>query len=407
VTDAVYLCTALVVATAAVFKLHALRRDARNSASRFLCLTLVALAAALAVQGSTVHAFVNELVGGNRARLLGNALTVVAALGVQGTLAHLLRDPRAARRTMRRSTVVAVAALALMAVLFTTAPVEGPTRDFAATYGREPLFLAYLLVYLGYLSVALSGVLSLTRRYARHTERVFLRVGLRLMGLGAMCGLLYVGYKATYFLLLLMRHRSFGVESDISTALAAAAALLVTVGATIPAWGPPLARISQRFSQWHAYRRLRPLWGDLSAVAPDIGLTPVTSGLAKLALRDAGIHLYRRVIEIYDGRMALRPYLDKAVADRARLLADDAGLVGTGRDAVVEAARLAAGIDAMKRGTSAVEEDSSVPPSPGGTSLSDEAAWLIQVAHAYRQSPVVHATLRQLAIPTSGGRTAR
>lgn len=142
-------------------------------------------------------------------------------------------------------------------------------------------------------------------------------------------------------------------------------------------------------------------------MAPDIGLTPVTSGLAKLALRDAGIHLYRRVIEIYDGRMALRPYLDKAVADRARLLADDAGLVGTGRDVVVEAARLAAGIDAMKRGTSAVEEDSSVPPSPGGTSLSDEAAWLIQVAHAYRRSPVVHATLRQLATPTSGGRTAR
>jgi hypothetical protein len=239
VTDTVYLCTALVVATAAVFKLHALRRDARNSASRFLCLTLVALAAALAVQGSTLHAFVNELIGGNRARLLGNALTVVAALGVQGTLAHLLRDPRAARRTMRRSTVVAVAALVLMAVLFTTAPVEGPTRDFAATYGREPLFLAYLLVYLGYLSVALFGVLSLTRRYARHTERVFLRVGLRLMGLGAVCGLLYVGYKATYFLLLLVRQRSFGVESDISTALAAAAALLVTVGATIPAWGPP------------------------------------------------------------------------------------------------------------------------------------------------------------------------
>jgi hypothetical protein len=216
-----------------------------------------------------------------------------------------------------------------------------------------------------------------------------------------------VAYKGTYFVLLVLRDRPLGVESVISTALAGTAAILVTVGATIPAWGPPLARFHDRLSQWRAHRRLRPLWADLAAMTPDIALSPVASGLAALGLRDAGIQLYRRVIEIYDGRMALRPYLDSAVAEHTRGLADDAGLVGTDRDAVVEATRLAAGIEAMKRGMQAVDEDDSVPPSPGGTSLSDEAAWLITVTRAYRRSPVVRDALRRLEAPTPGGNVAR
>jgi hypothetical protein len=397
-----YVAVALVAGAAAIFKLHALWRDPGNSATRYLCLTLIALAAALTVSITAPHALINRILEGNAARFVDNALTVAAAFGVQGVLNHLVHAPVLARRRMRRAVAAALGALGAMAALFVLAPVHRPVLDFAGAYGSEPLFVAYLLVYLGYLGSALAGILRLTSRYTRHAERTFLRLGLRLIEIGAGCGLLYVGYKGAYFVLLAFGHHTLGVESLVSTALAGAAALFVTIGATIPAWGQSLARTGRRLSQQHAYRRLRPLWADLTAVAPDITLTPVSTRLASLRLRDAGIQLYRRVIEIYDGRMVLRPYLDAAVAARAAAFAQDAGLAGSDAAAVVEAARLAAGIDAMKRDARATDEDLALPPAPGGTSLSAEAAWLIVVTRAYRRSPIVRAALKSTATASTG-----
>ena len=69
-----------------------------------------------------------------------------------------------------------------------------------------------------------------------------------------------------------------------------------------------------RCGLWLAYWRLRPLWAALLQAVPDVELP---------AERGAGVgirwRLLRRVIEIRDAELALRPYWRADVAARRRL----------------------------------------------------------------------------------------
>jgi hypothetical protein len=59
--------------------------------------------------------------------------------------------------------------------------------------------------------------------------------------------------------------------------------------------------------------------GTLREINPEIALDPAPSGFRDtLRIRDLDFRLYRRIIEIRDGRLALRPFLDADVARRAR-----------------------------------------------------------------------------------------
>jgi len=107
-----------------------------------------------------------------------------------------------------------------------------------------------------------------------------------------------------------------------------------------------------------------------------------------LAVRDLNFRLYRRVVEIRDGGLALRPCMDPAIADEARRLCRAAGLSEHERQAVVEAASLAAAMRATRQGTRGVSGPSSAGMS-GGADLPSEIAVLERVAHHYTHSPIV------------------
>jgi hypothetical protein len=79
-------------------------------------------------------------------------------------------------------------------------------------------------------------------------------------------------------------------------------------------------------------------------------------------LRNLRFHLYRRVVEIWDGRLALRPYYDARVPEftRARSLA--AGLNEQQAAPVIEAASLAAALQVKARGLAVGEL--APPPAP-------------------------------------------
>jgi hypothetical protein len=99
-----------------------------------------------------------------------------------------------------------------------------------------------------------------------------------------------------------------------------------------------------------------------------------------------GVHelLYRRVIEIRDGRLAIRQYLDAAVEHDARLRhAGDSDL-----DAAVEAALLTAAIAAAHKDKrpQTVPENTGVT---GGGDLEAEVRWLTRVARFYPDHAVL------------------
>lgn len=111
-------------------------------------------------------------------------------------------------------------------------------------------------------------------------------------------------------------------------------------------------------------------------------------------MRDVNIRLHRRVIEIRDGLLTLRPYVDPRVREDAQVQGRAAGLSGDDLAAVSEAATIAAAIRSKSQGEPVGEGDMIVA-APGGSSMLDEAAFLIRVAQAQRSSPIVRTMLER------------
>lgn len=147
-----------------------------------------------------------------------------------------------------------------------------------------------------------------------------------------------------------------------------------------------LAVLLRQYRMWAAWRRLRPLWEVVSQAAPQVRL-PSRAG----TLLNARYRLHRRVIEIRDAELALRPYWDQRVAAEAVGAAASAGLPPETRDAIAEAAVIMTALAVRRQGLSAggsIAAGSLI--SAPRNDLWSEAARLLLVADAIR-SPVVRA----------------
>jgi hypothetical protein len=99
------------------------------------------------------------------------------------------------------------------------------------------------------------------------------------------------------------------------------------------------------------------------------------------------MRLYRRVIEIRDGRLELRELFAPAVAEVSQALAADRGLHGQAADAFVEAKVLEAALTAVAAGQSI--DEPWVGASPEGKSTADEVEWLREVAGQFCRPKLV------------------
>ena len=328
------LADALVIAAAALlwvaFAVKAVdaHRHPDKPTLRMLAAMLGALAVTATLFSPGVNTWLSELTGiANVADPLARTFLVVGAWLVQAFLLHLTQPSaeEAARRSRRRLWPAALTLIALWA-LFLAAPVDDVTERMTAVYGDLALVQAYLLVFLLYLGAALIDLMRGALRYAPAASGP-LRTGLRSVGLGAACGLAYVAVKVTFLVLVMIGSPGPPeLESILARSAAAAAGIFVVIGATWPAIGPRAAALRSGVSAYIRHRQLYPLWAALYRVEPGIALDPVESALADaLRLRQPGFRLYRRVIEIQDGRLALRPFLDSGVADHLRVDAESAG----------------------------------------------------------------------------------
>lgn len=390
--------TTLLAWAAVVYKLPALRHSLRDPALRAYWLTLLSLALSLTLLLPPVYLAVGRVAGEpNLARLLGNGLALVASWSVQAFLLHLNFPGERAAGGIRRAGWALVGMLALMAALFTLAPLDEATLDFTRRYGAAPFILEYRLVFLAYLGLALVNVVRLSWRYGELSNgRPALRLGMRLVAAGGVLGLGYAAHEGLFVL----AHR-LGLPypvpeaETITQVLIAGAVGLTIVGSTMPSWGPRVGipALCHWVSRYAAYQRLRPLWLALYRACPEIALLPPRSGLVDaLAVRALGFRLSRRVVEIWDGRLALRPYLDARHLEHARALCDRDGFPEAESRAVIEAAGIAAALQARAAGRPA-EQPASSPPSPDGLDLDGEAAFLARVGRAFEHSPIVRAVL--------------
>ncbi|MEV0385131.1 MAB_1171c family putative transporter [Nonomuraea sp. NPDC050643] len=363
------------------------RKRRREDPTRTVWGTLLGLAVSMTVLTPVMYAAIGELTGvPNLARLLGHLSMLVAAWSSLAFMRQMRSpDQEGSGRPPAGLRLLAGFATALV-VLFALAATEVNDIRWAARYAAHPFILEYWLVYLAYLGPTFGLMAATGWRYARLVGDPTIRLGLRLVGVGAVCGVTYHVHKALFFA---SRRLGFAYENVAAAdqVLPFAAMSLVLVGASMPVWGgrAGVPGAVEWLANYRTYQGLRSLWLDLYRANPHIALVPPRPlALDLLMPYDLRMRLYRRVVEIRDGRLAMQPYMDPAVAATARAESARKGMSGPAAEVVVEAATLAAALRARAMGADPAEPEAGAPV-PGGTDLDSDTTFLSEVARAYRR----------------------
>jgi hypothetical protein len=307
-------------------------------------------------------------------------------------------SPDRARRRSKVTICAAVVALTLMVMLFLrSATAHHQQQSFKEWYGGSVEYDAYLLIYLTTYAAAEVEVIRLCRRYAKMMTPSWLRTGLTTTVVGAAIGLLYAITRVAD---VAAAHAGVDISrfEDVAEVGAGLGALLVMIGLTLHSWGPRISGAARRVRRLVAYARLRPLWARFYELDPSIAFDDrrhVGSAgarermrAAKRVLKDPEYHVARRVVEIRDGILTLRPYQDPEYAQRIRVFYDGHGLVGDDLDAAVTAAGIHAALDAREAAPRREQ-----PRSPAANNLpadlDAELTWLLKVTEHFSKPSAV------------------
>jgi Family of unknown function (DUF6545) len=401
-----YAAPPILLWTAVVSKLPALRRRPNDPVLRAYFSAMLTLAAAVTVIIPPVQVAIDRTTGvTDLALLLRHTLALGCACAAQAFLLYSSYPQAEADPKVRRQVWALVGTLLAMAALFLVGQAQDEGFDLLGHHGNSPTVLLYWLLWLGYLGAALVNAARLLRRWARLTDQVLLRPGLRLIAAGAAVGLGYVGY---HLVLLATSQLGWPPQQRLSDqqliiqGLTIASQVLLVAGLTLPAWGPRvgLPKLLRWVDHYCGLWRLYPLWRVLCEAFPGVALEPPTGVWRdRRRLRGLEFRLHRRVGEMRDVQLRLRPYLDSRVAEAAATLGHNAGLEGEELGAVVEAASLAAALDAkvhhqLRAGPVATGLTGGDHGSSVGADLSSEVARLTRVAQAFTGSPLVAAAAR-------------
>lgn len=252
----------------------------------------------------------------NLSTLVKHWLGMIAAGAVVDFVVAIAR-PETGRR-LRVRHYVALTAMTVMAVLFAFfVPRPQEVTDFFEHNAGNGWATVYYLVFVVYLGIAMATATWLFWDSARYASALWLRTGVRLMGIGTAVGVLYTLVRASYMTSRLVGLTDSGSDMTVDNATDALKYMaigFILVGSSIPAFGVAWRTVQDG----RLHRELQPLWQDLTAVTPDIVLR---AGL----LRSPRLRLYRRVIEIRDAALALDPYAAPGVRERAQAAALRAG----------------------------------------------------------------------------------
>lgn len=382
-------------------RLLSLLRGSGDRAQRRECASFLAAALCLTLQLPTVAATVDRLIGVfDIARLLANLAGVAAAWLFYPCLLRLWMPAARGRDVLAdgRLTLGVAAALTGLFIALPARPVVSPPSHPLSPFTIYHQSLAYTLVYLGYLGAVVLRMLVLTLREGVRVARARatpprLRRQLIAQALGWAAGGGFAIHEALHALL---RQRGiaypWGDPALVSNGLLIAAVLGVLGGDLGAPW--------RWLAQYRSYRRLYPLWCLLRTTNPAIALTalfpPPRSAAADAARIDRiALRRLRRVVEIRDGILAIRPYCDPRVAQEADERCRRAGLDGATCRAIAEAVMLviASRAPTLTAGGGQVAADGQAPGFVSPANFEDEVAHLEQVSVAVARSPIVAAVV--------------
>lgn len=385
------------------YRLPALRRHRRDPGLVALCVYFLCSGLSFLVDLDPLRTPIADALGyPNITTIMTQFAVVVLTAAQQVVLVHWSHPPHEARpRAVRRGVGFGTAAAVLVACFFLlSTPTRRSTAETTLLLNMDnPRYAGYLCLYLGVCAVGQIETVRLSVRYARIANRAWLRRGMWAVTAGG--GLILV-YCAVRYLEIAGTHLGHDMTAwdPLYWISGSFGSLLALAGWTVPALGPRLSAVPRWSRNYLAYQRLSPLWWALYRAAPSIALSPPSSRLADLLPgRDLEYRLYRRVIEIRDGQLALRPPGSGTPTPGGDTAADPAP--GAAPSAAAEARALRAALDAR---LGRLPRQSGAPaPTPtaaaGGTAPTDhrrpatrsrgdlltEIARLVDVAQEFRR----------------------
>ncbi|WP_306212399.1 MAB_1171c family putative transporter [Actinoplanes sp. RD1] len=200
---------------------------------------------------------------------------------------------------------------------------------------------AYWIVLNSYLGGVLTVAGLIFWRPSGAASSRSLRLGLRAMAIGVWIIALYAVVKTTIVIAgALGAPVSFTPLEPVANGVRTVGMILAVVGAAVPAAGKGRTIVRAYRSLW----ALRPLWTVMRRTFPDVILFSRRRALIELAgFEEVRLRLYRRVIEIRDGMLALRGWLPASAHEEARQFLGDAPA------ALVEACAIAVALDRRAR----------------------------------------------------------
>ncbi|MFG2986159.1 MAB_1171c family putative transporter [Streptomyces sp. NPDC048258] len=387
----VYGVLAVISWSAFVYKLRDLLRDRGNPDLRLLCLAIATFATPFVVAAPWVYVRIDRLLG------ITNIATLITytsvAICLASFLALLVRWSSAQDRVRlwhRVLVAYAVTSVGSMITLFVLGDVSDGEHhvDFDVHYAETPYITQFLLIYALLFVVGMTGLMNMCWRYAKAVDRPWLRRGLRVVAAGAVFGLGYGIPKVVSLTWDLVGTSPLHFVSVVVAPMSASvSAWLFAVGFTMPAWGVGLDSARARIIHYRAYRRLHPLWAALTEAFPEVVLFPdlhPKSPRRAFTDDDLSFLVGRLTVEILDGQLALLPYIDPAVARNMREVSAAKGISADETEALVEAAQIRAGLQALKEGGD-IRHAAAVPPDPAAGDMRVERKRLMRVADAFRR----------------------
>jgi hypothetical protein len=401
VRTALFLSMGIGQALVFLIKLRDLVRNPDNPFLRALCVAVGLNVVAGFAGVPVVLTFMETATGLPAIWLLGPLVAMCAA--TQATLLLWSSPPQQVRRRILIGIAIYGTAIAIMLVLAfrarghitTTAIVENKQAP-EPLWGATPYLRDAVLVYFAALTFTFVDACRHSIRNAKLVDRHWMRRALLTLTAGFLTFLIYCLAMTGYFLALRFGGTLRALH-DGAVFAAAIAAMVCGAGIAIPVLGP-------RWDRMQAYRRLEPLWRAVRRAAPHVVLEPPRSiRMDAWNPRNLDFRLYRRVIEIRDGVLALRPYFDPDVALTARQQATHANFPTQQVETVIEAAQLNLAIQARLSGHKPNSDGFTPPVAETGNDLDAELAALVPLAQAFATSPIVKAvTTNDRHAPTAG-----
>ncbi|MEU9404938.1 MAB_1171c family putative transporter [Streptomyces sp. NPDC048281] len=282
--------------------------------------------------------------------------------------------PARIRRLVLRSMAAYGALIAAIVVLFTLAgPRAERLTDLDTYYANTPYMREMIVLYLLGHSAATLVMCAVCVTWGREVTGL-LRAGLRLILIGILLDV--VGFQLAKYTALAARwsgHDLDFLSTSVAPPMASLGALMCSVGFVLPRL-LPVAQACRR--DLDELRGLGPLWSEVrfASLAPK---PPIA------VWQPPRVRLHWREVSIHDGLLALAPYFDDGVRERARGAALHAGRSAHEARVAAEAAMVS---DAARR--AAAHEEPRTTPSTYRLYATEVAGTggLVELAHALTRS---------------------